>query len=223
MKKLPELMIFDMDGLIFDTERLFMMKKNEILTEYGYPARQEDYVQTIGLSGSLLREKLAELYGPDYPADEISAKARAAVNTYMEENGPSVKPGVRKLLQWLAKRDIRCCVASSTRRAYVEKYLRLAGLEVYFSFVIGGEDVKRSKPEPDIFLLACDRAGVRPGNALVLEDSENGIRAAAAAGIPVICIPDLKQPSPDLAGKAVAVLSSAEEVVPMLSGFKYFA
>ncbi|MCD8323412.1 MAG: HAD family phosphatase [Clostridiales bacterium] len=220
MKKLPELMIFDMDGLIFDTERLFMMKKNEILTEYGYPARQEDYVQTIGLSGILLRDKLAELYGPDYPADEISAKTRAAVNTYMEENGPSVKPGVRKLLQWLAERNICCCVASSTRRVYVEKYLRMAGLEAYFSFVIGGEEAERSKPEPDIFLLACDRAGVRPGNALVLEDSENGIRAAAAAGIPVICIPDLKQPSPDLAGKAVAVLSSAEEVVPMLSGFK---
>lgn len=220
MKKLPELMIFDMDGLIFDTERLFMMKKNEILTEYGYPARQEDYVQTIGLSGILLRDKLAELYGPDYPADEISAKTRAAVNTYMEENGPSVKPGVRKLLQWLTERNICCCVASSTRRVYVEKYLRMAGLEAYFSFVIGGEEAERSKPEPDIFLLACDRAGVRPGNALVLEDSENGIRAAAAAGIPVICIPDLKQPSPDLAGKAVAVLSSAEEVVPMLSGFK---
>ncbi|MCD8156588.1 MAG: HAD family phosphatase, partial [Clostridiales bacterium] len=176
MEKRLQLVIFDMDGLIFDTERLFMMKKNEILTEYGYPARQEDYVQTLGLSGSLLRDKLAELYGPDYPADEISAKTRAAVNTYMEENGPSVKPGVRKLLQWLVKRDIRCCVASSTRRSYAEKYLRLAGLEAYFSFAIGGEEVQRSKPEPDIFLLACERAGVRPGNALVLEDSENGIR-----------------------------------------------
>ncbi|MCD8230305.1 MAG: HAD family phosphatase [Clostridiales bacterium] len=210
--KIPELVIFDMDGLIFDTERLFMNKKNVILEEYGYPARQEDYIQTLGLSGKQLHDKLIEIYGPAYPAEEISKKARAAVNTCLEEYGPDVKPGIRELLQRLSDRGLPCCVASSTRRAYVEKYLQMAGLNSYFSFVIGGEEVKRSKPEPDIFLSACEKAGIAPENALVLEDSENGIYAAAAAGIPVICIPDLKQPSPKAAEMAAAVLSSAEEV-----------
>ncbi|MCC8152666.1 MAG: HAD family phosphatase [Lachnospiraceae bacterium] len=218
MRKLPELMIFDMDGLLFDTERLFMNRKNKILTEYGYPARQEDYVQTIGLSGNQLREKLAELYGSEYPADEISRKTRAMVNTCLEEHGPDVKPGIRELLYWLREREIPCCVASSTRHDYVEKYLQLADLDDCFSFVIGGEEVIRSKPEPDIFLAACKKAVVRPEDAFVLEDSENGVRAAFAAGIPVICIPDLVYPSPEVAAMAEAVVSSAGEVVRKLCG-----
>ncbi len=216
MRRFPEFVIFDMDGLIFDTERLFMNEKNVILKRYGYPARQEDYIQTLGLSGQQLHDKLVQIYGPEYPAEEISKKTRATVNTYLEEHGPDVKPGIRELLQWLEERGVTCCVASSTRHAYVEKYLQMAGLDRYFSFLIGGEEVKRSKPEPDIFLAACEKAGIAPEDALVLEDSENGIRAAAAAGIPVICIPDLKQPSPEVAAKTVAVLSSAEEVIGVM-------
>ncbi len=218
MRKLPKLMIFDMDGLLFDTERLFMNMKNKILREYGYPARQEDYVQTIGLSGNQLREKLEELYGSEYPADEISRKARAMVNTYLEEHDPDVKPGIRELLQWLREQEIPCCVASSTRHVYVEKYLQLADLDDCFSFVIGGEEVSRSKPAPDIFLDACKKAATRPEDAYVLEDSENGVRAASAAGIPVICIPDLVYPSPGVAEMAEAVVPSAGEVVGILRG-----
>ncbi|MCD8150116.1 MAG: HAD family phosphatase [Clostridiales bacterium] len=218
MRELPKLMIFDMDGLLFDTERLFMNMKNKILTDYGYPARQEDYVQTIGLSGNQLRDKLAELYGPEYPADEISRKTRAVVNTYLEEHGPDVKPGIRELLHWLRDREIPCCVASSTRHAYVEKYLRLADLDDCFSFVIGGEEVSCSKPAPDIFLAACKKAAARPEDACVLEDSENGVRAASAAGIPVICIPDLVYPSPEVAAMAAAVVPSADGIVRMLCG-----
>ncbi|MCC8029980.1 MAG: HAD family phosphatase [Lachnospiraceae bacterium] len=229
--RLPKLAIFDMDGLIFDTERLFMERKNEILRQMGYPAREEDYVKTIGLSGTLLREKLLEIYGPDYPAEEITRRTRASLDDYAEAYGPDVKPGVEELLRWFRDHGVPCCVASSTNRAYVEKFLRLAELDVYFRgyaardlredpcgaalCITGGDEVARSKPEPDIFLTACARMGVRPEDALVLEDSENGVRAACAAHIPVICIPDLKQPSPEIAEKAAAVLPSAREVISL--------
>lgn len=214
--ELRELVIFDMDGLIFDTERLFMDEKNKILAEYGYPAREEDYIQTIGLAGENLAAKLAELYGEDYPADEISAKTRENVTAYMEVHGPEVKPGIRQLLEWLRTKHIPCCVASSTLREHVEHYLALAGLSSYFSFVIGGAEVKRSKPAPDIFLACCTHYDTQPQQALVLEDSENGVLAAAAGGIPVLCIPDLKEPAPQIAQKAAAVLKSAEDVIAYL-------
>lgn len=254
MIELPKLAIFDMDGLMFDTERLFMERKHEILKQLGYPAREEDYVKTIGLSGVLLREKLLEIYGPAYPAEEITRRTRAAMDAYVETYGPDVKPGIEDLLQWFRDQGVSCCVASSTVHAYVEKFLCLSRLDGYFRCdrqpvvcdavqqcgnmsalkgeiistdwqkgfgkdalcVIGGDEVTRSKPQPDIFLAACARMGVKPENALVLEDSENGIRAACAAHIPVICIPDLKQPSPEIAEMAVAVLPSAREVPSLL-------
>ena len=113
MIKLPKLAIFDMDGLIFDTERLFMEEKGKILASYGYPARKEDYIQTIGLAGRQLRNKQTELYGPDYPADEISQKTRAALNIRMETSGPEVKPGIRTLLRWFRMQGVTCCVATT--------------------------------------------------------------------------------------------------------------
>ncbi len=211
-----KLVIFDMDGLIFDTERLFMEKKNGVLAAYGYPATREDYVQTIGLGGESLKAKLMELYGEDYPAEEITAKTRALVNRHMEEVGPGVKPGIVPLLCWLADRAIPCCVASSSSSDLVMRYLKLAGLENAFSFVLGGEQVKRSKPDPEMFLQACRLGGVQPNEALVLEDSENGIRGALAAEIPVICIPDLLYPRQELADQTLAVVETADQVIPLL-------
>lgn len=212
---IPKLAIFDMDGLIFDSERLFMNMKHTVLTEYGYPARDEDYLQTIGLAGQQLRDKLAKLYGPDYPMDEISQKSRAKVNEYMEAHGPDIKPGIEILLKWFCRQGIPCCVASSSNHEYVKKYLNLAHLDTYFSYIIGGDEIIRSKPEPDIFLAACRRSGIHPRDAIVLEDSENGIRAALAAHIPVVCIPDLKQPSSELAKNTAAILKTADELIAL--------
>lgn len=214
---IPKLAIFDMDGLLFDSERIFMEEKNKVLRAYGYPARREDYVQTMGLAGENFYQKVRELYGDDYPADEISEKTRAAVNAYMETRGVPLKPGILKLLRWFQEHGVCCCVASSTPKDAVAHYIALAGLDSYFSFLIGGEETARSKPAPDIFLAACAKGQTAPEDALVLEDSENGVRAALAAGIPVVCIPDLKRPAPELLQQAAAVLTSAAELIPLFS------
>ena len=213
----PSLFIFDMDGLLFDTERLFMNIRAEVLAEYGYVHRDEDYMKTIGTSGENLRAILRDIYGPDYPEAAISAESRSRQQDYIRKNGPGVKPGIRSLLEWAKKHAIPCCVASSTHANYVNEFLRLAGLDDFFSFVIGGDQVTRSKPDPEIFLLACEKADTPPSKALVLEDSENGVLAAVRGGIPVICIPDLKQPSEEIIQKAAAVVSNAEEVISWLS------
>ncbi len=211
-----KLVIFDMDGLLFDTERLFMNKKNELLPAYGYAAREEDYIATLGLSDAALIQKMQEIYGEDYPAEEITARVREKVNAHIRAYGPPVKPGIKALLEALREKGIACCVASSTRREDVELYLAQAGLQQYFAFVIGGDEVARSKPAPDIFLKACDEGGVKPAQALVLEDSENGIRAAAAAGIPVICVPDLKAPGAEVAELCFAIAKDAGIVASLI-------
>lgn len=214
--KQPRLAIFDMDGLLFDTERLFMNKKGEVMKDYGLIQKEDDYKKTIGTAGETLSRILREIYGPDYPEEEITDRTREAVNQHIKTHGLPVKPGIPKLLATLKKNGIPCCIATSSPAAVAASYVRQAGLDGYFSFLIGGDEITHSKPDPEIFLTACRKADTAPADALVFEDSENGVLAASRGGIPVICIPDLKQPDPEIARKAAAVCRSANEVPDLL-------
>ena len=209
----PELLIFDMDGLLFDTERMFMNLRAKVLEKYGYVHREEDYLKTVGVSGKNLTLILKEIYDENYPKDAVSNETRLLQREEIQKNGVPVKPGIPLLLQWAEEKKIPCCVATSTQRQYALFMIEKSGLLPFFSFIIAGDDVSNSKPDPDIFLTACKKGGTKPQNALVLEDSENGVLAAFRGGIPVLCIPDLKQPSEEIASKAAAVLQSADEAV----------
>lgn len=212
---LPQLMIFDMDGLIFDTERLFMAQKAIVMARYGYTQKKSDYVSTLGTSGSALNRRLHRIYGPDYPADRISAETRERVAKAVVQDGPPVKPGIPKLLRWLQNHHIPCCVATATPRKHALFYLEQSGLLPYFDFVVAGNQITHAKPDPEIFLACCTRKNVSPEAAMVLEDSENGILAATRAGIPVVGIPDLKIPEPAVACRALTLLNRADEVIAL--------
>lgn len=194
--------IFDMDGLIFDTERLFMEQLAIAMKEHGYTLTREIYCETLGLGGAILQEKMCSYYGEEYPFAQMGEEAEKRVKLVAETVGLTVKPQIPEVLQYLQEKKIPCGVASSTRSDMVKLYLQKAGLFSYFQEIVGGEMVERSKPQPDIFLLACERLGQKPRECVVLEDSENGVRAAAAAGCSVICVPDLKQPSKEVAALA---------------------
>ena len=213
---IPELLIFDMDGLLFDTERLFMNLRATVLAKYGYEHREEDYLKTLGVSGKNLAVILSGIYDKDYPAETISRETRALQMDWIEENGLPILPGIQTLLEWAETEAIPCCVATSTQRRFAESFLERSALSRFFAFLVAGDEVTLTKPDPEIFLTACKKAGVSPSRALVLEDSENGILAAANGGIPVLCIPNLKVPDEKTAAKAAAVLKSAEEVIPWL-------
>ena len=201
--------IFDMDGLIFDTERVFMEQLAVVMAQEGYRLTREVYSRSLGLAGRQLEQMMLAEYGMEYPFYDMGRKARQRVDMIAETVGLEMKPQIPLLLEWLRSQGIACAVASSTNSFSVKNYLEQAGILSYFSVIVGGEMVKRSKPEPDIFLLACEKCGLKPEQAVVLEDSENGVRAAAAAGIPVICVPDLKQPSPEVCQLASAVVVSS--------------
>ena len=144
--QLPALAIFDMDGLIFDTERLFMTTKDGVMKEYGYTQQKDDYIHTIGTCGQQLLDILHRLYGDDYPAEEISLKCRTLVTEKIHRDGPPTKPGIPELLAWFTDNHIPCCVASSTKHDLVMEYLRLANLDNYFAFVIGLSLIHISEP-----------------------------------------------------------------------------
>lgn len=213
--KLPKLAVFDMDGLLFDSERILMEENAKVMEEHGYRQTFSDYVQTIGTAGDTFFSTLRRIYGEDYPAEDIAGEsARRCVQRLMTEGVP-IKPGIPELLAFLQEQNIPCCVATSTKRPSAEAMLEKAGIRNAFSYVVTSSDVERSKPEPDIFLLACKKNETLPEHALVLEDSQNGVLAAFRAGIPVICIPDLKEPEPYYRERATKVVASALDVPPL--------
>ena len=212
----PDLVIFDMDGLILDSEQLFMEQERIVGRQYGYDMTTENYISTIGTAGDTLRKILTDLYGEDYPMETISRESRDRVDRIIEEQGPPVKPGIGAFMEALHRHGIPFCICTSTDTATATHYMDMAGFLPYLQFLIGGEQVKRSKPDPDIFLQACSKAGVLPERSLVIEDSPNGIRAALAAGMQVIAIPDLVPVPEELKDRVTAEVVSAEEIPALM-------
>ncbi len=210
--KCPKLAIFDMDGLLFDTERNMFEANTEVMESYGYTQDFAAYMTTMGMAGDTFLNQLYKIHGPDYPAVKISKESAELAHKRVLENGPVLKEGIPELLDYFKEHGTQMCVASSTRRQTVKTYLELARIDSYFDFIIGGEDVTKSKPDPEVHERCLKRADVRPEDAMVFEDSENGIRAAYNAHVPVICIVDMKHPCQECEDMAAAVLNSAKEV-----------
>ena len=138
------------------------------------------------------------------------------MNYIIEKNGVQIKPGIKELLQALFAANIPCVVASSTKTEIVLKYLKRAGIDKYFSFVIGGDKVNESKPNPEIFLKAWKSVDVPLEAALILEDSENGLLASKNANMSSICIPDLKFPEPEYESIPAYIVETGLDVIDIL-------
>lgn len=213
MMKRPERVIFDMDGLIFDSERSFMRNLDAVMAERGYKLDLDVYLSMLGANSESCKATMKKNYGEDYPYEEISRLARERFNSDLASN-LVVKKGIRELLIYLKNNNIKASVASSTVTAHVRNYMEAAGLREYFDIIIGGDMVTKSKPSPDIFLKAL--GDTKPGAALVLEDSKNGILAAHNGGIPVICIPDMAVHSDEILSLCCGVAGSALDVIDMI-------
>lgn len=214
---IPKVAIFDMDGLIFNTERQFFKFESMVHKKYGYPSRIEDFTQTLGLSFASVKEVHKKIFGEDFSTEQIFKETRELVAKDVEENGLEIMKGIPELLEFFKENGTICCVASSTVTSMVEKYLNIAGIRDYFKHIIGGDQVKISKPNPEIFLKALGKTPFNKDEAVIFEDSENGIRAAHAAGIPVICIPDLKYPNDSLKELPIHIVDSALDVIDLYS------
>ena len=189
-----KLVIFDMDGLLLDTERLIVDHWDRLAVREGL---DRDKIRalclgSIGINLPAVQRLAAELLGPDFPFDAYRAKMWKSVAEELDGGPMPVKKGAFELLEYLKRTGMPAVVASSSPKASVVRELDEAGLLPYFAEVFGGEDAPRSKPAPDLFLNAAKAMGTLPEYCLVLEDSHNGIRAAAAAGMMSVMVPDLQ-------------------------------
>ncbi len=205
--------VFDMDGVIFDSERLVIECWKVIAKKYGIPEIEEACFECLGINAALTKELMLVRYGQDFPYDAYKKEMSELFHRRAAGGKLPQKQGIRELLVWLKEQNIRTAVASSTRREVVVRELTEGGLIGYFDEVICGDMVSRSKPAPDIFLKACECLEVLPGDAFAIEDSYNGIRAAAAAGMAPIMVPDLAVPTDEMEKLSVEILPSLVEVL----------
>lgn len=204
--------IFDMDGTIFDTERLVLDCWERVGERHKIPGIRDVFVRCIGTNKVRTQEIVFEHYGKDFPYEKFSEESSVLFHEIGDKEGIPVKPGAAELLQYLAGKKIQLGLASSTRLAVVTQELKAAGLYDYFQVVVGGDLLKNSKPAPDIYLMACERMGVLPGNTYAIEDSYNGIRSAHNAGMHPIMVPDLLPATEEMQSLSEAVFEDLLQV-----------
>ena len=198
--------IFDMDGVLFDSESCYVKAYVKHAPEL--PDIEAVCLSCIGANGRKTKEIFLEKYGADFPFDDYYQKVRADVRSHPIP----LKPGAVEILKFLQENHIPAALASSTSTETVTKMLREAGLLGYFREIVCGDMVSHSKPHPEIFLVAAEKLGVKPEDAYIIEDSFNGIRAAAASGAVAVMTPDVLMPDESILEQADYLFPSLDDV-----------
>lgn len=209
--------VFDMDGVIFDSEAKVVECWQVVADKYSIPDIEDACRHCLGINRDATRAYMLEAYGQDFPYDAYKREMSDLFHKRYGDGRLPVKAGVREILSWIKEHGIKIALASSTRRAIVEAELKAAGLYDYFDKVICGDMVEKSKPAPDIFLKACNELGVRPCDAYAIEDSYNGVRSAQSAGLKCIMVPDLVPATDEMRELAERVLPDLMAVVEYFS------
>ena len=208
--------IFDMDGLMFDTERVYAIYWKSISERHGYPLTDDNMAHLCGAVRPYQIKKFVEWFGEDVPAGEIIDECMQSVSDHLAANPIPFKAGLMELLTALRERGIPVAVGTGTRRVRADAMLVRAGVLPYIDAVVCGDEVPAGKPDPAIFLKAAELIGVPPQECIVLEDSFNGIIAAHAAGAQPIMVPDTMQPTDEIRALCAHVLTRLDEVIELL-------
>ena len=211
--------LFDMDGLMLDTERMARVAWKRALLERGFPLEDTSYLRLVGRTVQDAQMILTEIFGPELPFQEIFDLRQSYYEQDIEQNGIPVKDGLTDLLDFLEANQVPKAVASSTPCWFARKKLDHTGFESRFMAIVCGDMVTRGKPFPDLFLEAARQINVLPQQCVVMEDSEAGIIAAHRAGMVPLMVPDLKQPAPEVKDLAHRVLFSLTEAIPLFDEF----
>lgn len=206
--------IFDMDGLLIDSERVYHEVWHELAKEKGVVLEEEFFKNISGSSHAYANELIAKHYQTNDP-ETIHRECSKRVHLRLHEH-VDVKEGVREILEYFKEKKVKLAVASSTRLAYVKHYLTQVGIIDYFDAVTSGEEVQHGKPAPDIFLLASERLGLKGEDCYVFEDGLNGLIGGKKAGCTTIMIPDRTEPSEDIIKAIDGIytnLSEAKEAI----------
>ena len=209
--------VFDMDGVLIDSECLYRKFAFQTARELGFTIPEKLHLATIGLTRSAGEELVRAGLGETFPYEEFVRIWRSRVTAAMMAHVP-LKPGVREFLETLDQLEVPSGVATSSSAEAAEHHLARADLISHFSAIVSGDDVDHSKPHPEPFLLAAERLEVEPENCLALEDSYNGIRAAHAAGMQAIMVPDLLPPTDEMKRLAIAIVDDLHTIRDRFDG-----
>lgn len=209
--RFPKAVIFDMDGLMLDTETISMNSMHRTLRLHKIKFDDQWLYDIIGMNSKGAKNYFHEKLGYPLP-EEVDATFIKTYEEHVTTNGIELKAGLIELLKFLEEADIRRAVATSTRTRMAHKKLGMTGIIHWFETIVCGDEVENGKPAPDIYLKAAKNLGVDPENCLALEDSDNGAKAAHAAAIDVILVPDLKQPKDQTRDIAHSVVANLHDV-----------
>ena len=214
-EKPVEAVLFDMDGLLLDSEAVYIEALQVAARAGGREMPLDLCDATVGLPGDARYLRIQEHFGAGFDLAEFRDRFSAHVKHVMNERVP-VKPGVVEMLDFLDARRLPRALATSARRVTVDSHLGRAGLLGRFHHVVTREDVERLKPHPDVYLEAARRLGIAPERCVAFEDSNVGLTAAHAAGTMAIMVPDIRQPTPEVRAKCLAVLPDLHAALGLL-------
>lgn len=208
--------IFDMDGLMIDSERVTFECYQERLKDMNLTMDEEFYKTLLGKPIKGIYQRFYDVYGNDFPIENVIQDVHQLMAERFETEGVPVKKGLVELLHYLKDNNYKTIVATSSNRDRVDKILAQAKITEFFDDSICGDEVTKGKPNPEVFLKSCQKLGVNVDEAIVLEDSEAGIQASYDANIKVICIPDMKYPEKQYEEKTFKILKDLTEVTAYL-------
>ena len=208
--------IFDMDGLVLDTEATYVLAWRQTAEAMGYELPNSFWRSLSGLHGDAVIQQLQNLCDEDFALEFFQRLSSENWQNHVQQHGIPVKPGLASLLQLIKRLELPFCLATNSPRPATLYCLALANLEQVFPLILTREEVTHGKPAPDIFLAAAKAMGYEPGECLVLEDSAVGIAAAKAAGCPCLYIPSVYPPDAWAAEKALAVLEDLHQAAEFI-------
>lgn len=223
MAKKVKAVIFDQDGLMFDTERLVLEGWETAAAKHNITFEKDFFRDLRGTKPDKVKEAFIRQYGSDIDFDSICEEKRLYSYHWVKKNGAPVKPGLKELLEYLKSHNIKTAVATASGREWTQGNVKSAGVEGYFDHYIYGDMVEEAKPNPAIFLLAAGTLGEDPEECMVLEDSFNGIRAAYAGGFLPVMVPDQDEPDEELSGLLAARCDVLSDVIGLFKNgtFEY--
>ena len=209
--------LFDMDGVLFETERMYYDRLIVLMSEYGHEMTRAFFVSTLGVPISACRELYYQSYGNDFPYDEVYNRLFDDVRNYVKQFGTPLKPGVFACFTALQARGLKMVIATSAPRSAANDFFAmLPELDQMLSGKVCGDEVEQGKPDPEIFRKAAHLAGFDPAQCLGVEDSPSGLKAIRASGAYAVMIPDLLPYTDALQPYADTVLQSLAELPALI-------
>ena len=211
LPRMPLAVVFDMDGLLCDTEVVYRDAMMAAAADHGHEMPLSLFLTLVGLPSATADRKIVDHYGDSFPFADFDRRVSELVAQACD-TGIALKPGVGPLLDLLDQLEISRAIATSSSHRSVAAHLGKSGILPRFQHVVARGDYALGKPHPDPFLKAAERLGVAPENCLALEDSHNGVRAAASAGMMTVMVPDLLEPTDEMQGLCTAVATDLNHV-----------